>query len=91
MPTDDTKCCLRLSISIYGFTALVSLGRLSFLIYTKLLGFIGRGISPSQGNYQHRTTQTDIHASSGIRNHDTQCSSVRRRYALDRAATVIVT
>jgi hypothetical protein len=39
---------------IYGFTALVDLSRLfSFLIYTQLVGLLGRGISPWQGRYRH--------------------------------------
>jgi hypothetical protein len=41
----------------------------------QLVGLLGRGISPTQGLYLHRTTQhrktrTHIHASSEIRNHD---------------------
>jgi hypothetical protein len=40
---------------IYGCTVLVDLGRFfSFLIYTQSVGLLGRGISPSQGNYLHR-------------------------------------
>jgi hypothetical protein len=39
--------------------ALVDLGRLfSFLTYTQSVELLGGGISPSQGRYQHRTTQT---------------------------------
>jgi hypothetical protein len=46
-------------LSIYGSTALVDLGRFfSFLIYTQSVGLLGRGISPSQGLYLHRITQT---------------------------------
>jgi hypothetical protein len=67
---------------ISASTALVDLGRFfSFLIYTQLVGLLGRGISPSQGRYLHTeqhkhriNAHTDIHASSGIRTHD---SSVR--------------
>jgi hypothetical protein len=42
----------------------------SFLtVYT--VGFLGRGISPSQVRYLHtEQTHTDIHALSGIRTHD---------------------
>jgi len=40
-----------------------------------LVGFLGRGIGPSQGLYLHRTARhrkmrTYTHAYSGIRNHD---------------------
>jgi hypothetical protein len=50
---------LSLYVSIYGFAALVDLGRFfGFLIYIQSLGLIGRVISPSQGRYLHRTTQT---------------------------------
>jgi hypothetical protein len=61
-----------IALSVYGCTALVDLGRIfSFLIsYT-----VGR--TPWTGNQPvsrplptHRTTQTDIHVSSGIRTHD---------------------
>jgi hypothetical protein len=52
-----------------------------------LLGLLGRGISPSQGHYLHRTAQhrklrTYIHASSGIRNHDASVRSVEDRTRL---------
>jgi hypothetical protein len=41
-------------LSIYGFTALVDLSRFfNFLILTQSVGFLGRGISPSQGPYLH--------------------------------------
>jgi hypothetical protein len=45
---------------------------LQFLNLRKSVGLLGQGISPSQGRYLHRTTQTqtDIHALSGIRTHD---------------------
>jgi hypothetical protein len=51
---------------------------LKFLNLRQSVGLLGRGISPSQGRYLHRTTQkhkinahnTDIHALSGIRTHD---------------------
>jgi hypothetical protein len=43
-----------LFLSIYGSTALVDLGRFfSFVIYTQSVGFLGRGISPSQARYLH--------------------------------------
>jgi hypothetical protein len=45
--------------------------------YTQSVGFLGRGISPSQGRnldtgqHKHRiNAHTGIHASSGIRTHD---------------------
>jgi hypothetical protein len=48
-----------LNLSVYGFTALVDLGRFfSFLIYTQSLGLLGRRSSPSQGCYLHRITKT---------------------------------
>jgi hypothetical protein len=49
---------------------------LQFLNITQSVGLLGRGIRPTQGLYLHRTTQTqnktltNIHALSGIRNHD---------------------
>jgi hypothetical protein len=66
---------LPIYLSIYDSTALVDLGRFfNLLIYTQSIGW---GISSSQGRYLHtgqhkqrKNTQTDIHASSGIRNHD---------------------
>jgi hypothetical protein len=44
-------------------------------LFRHLVGLLGRGISPTQGLYLHRTTQhrkkrTHIHASSGIRTLD---------------------
>jgi hypothetical protein len=87
---------LSIYLSIYGSTALVDLGRFfSFLIYTQSVGLLGRGISPSQGRYLHRTTQTQ--------NKRTQTSMPRVGFELtipvfeqektvhdlDRAATVI--
>jgi hypothetical protein len=44
-------------------------------IYGHLVRLLGRGVTPMQGLYLHRTTQhkktrTHIHASSGIRTHD---------------------
>jgi hypothetical protein len=45
--------------SMYGSTTLVDLGRFfSFLIYTKSVGLLEWGISPSKGHYLHTTTQT---------------------------------
>jgi hypothetical protein len=50
-------------------------------LFGHLLGLLGRGISPTQGLYLHRTTQhrktrTNIHASSGIRTHDPSVRAV---------------
>jgi len=44
-------------------------------LFGHLLGLLGRGISPTQGLYLHRTTQhrkwrTPIHIPSGIRTRD---------------------
>jgi hypothetical protein len=41
-------------------------------LFTQSVGLLRRGISPSQGRYLHtqNNTNTDIHASSVIRNHD---------------------
>jgi hypothetical protein len=66
-------------LSTYGSTALVNLGHFfSFLIYTHSVGLLGQGISPPQGRYLHTEQHkhridahnTDIHALSGIQNHD---------------------
>jgi hypothetical protein len=53
-------------------------------------------ISPSQGRYLHTgqrrhkiNAQTNIHALSGIRNHDPAFERAKTVHALDRAATVI--
>jgi hypothetical protein len=63
----------------------------SFLIYTQFVRLLGRGISSSQGRYLHTEyTHTNIHASSGIRAHDSSVlagedgSCVRRRRHCDR-------
>jgi hypothetical protein len=58
-------------------------------IFRYLLGLFGRVISPSQGLDLHRTTQhrktlTYIHASNGIRTHDSIVGEART-YALARA------
>jgi hypothetical protein len=44
-------------------------------LFRQLVGLLGRGISPAQGLYLHRTTQdrkmrTRIYASNGIRTQD---------------------
>jgi hypothetical protein len=78
---------LRISLSThfmyyyyYDSTALrwVLAAFLAFSSYTQSVGFLGRGISPSQGlflhteQYKHRINElnTDFHALSGIRAHD---------------------
>jgi hypothetical protein len=51
-----------------------------------LVGLVGRGISPTQGLYIHRTTKTSIHAVSGNRTHDHGDQTIKP-YASDRADT----
>jgi hypothetical protein len=46
-------------LSIYCSTVLEDIGRVfRFLIYTRSVELLGRGISPSQNRYLHRTIQT---------------------------------
>jgi hypothetical protein len=64
---------LSIYLSFYGSTALCwALAAISvFFSYTQSVGLLGRGICPSQGLHLHTEyTHTDIHASSGIRTHD---------------------
>jgi hypothetical protein len=73
-----TPNIIKLLADWYGF--FLGFGRFfSFLIlYTKSVGLLGRGISPSQGRYLHieqhkhsiNAHNKDIHASSGIPIHD---------------------
>jgi hypothetical protein len=63
----------------------------NFESFLQLVGFLWRGISPTQGLYLHRTaqcrkTKTNIHAWRGIR---TNCLSEQafKAYASERAAT----
>jgi hypothetical protein len=50
----NVNISVKIYLPTYGSTALVYLGRFfSFLIYTQSVGFLGRGISPSQGRYLH--------------------------------------
>jgi hypothetical protein len=76
--------CMLLRLSVYGSTALFWYVA-TFLVswsFTQSVGLLGRGIGQSQGRYLHtgqhkhriNAHNTDIHALSGIRNHD---SSVR--------------
>jgi len=56
-------------------------------VFGHSVGLLGRGISPSQGHYLHRTaqqrkTRTHIHASSGIRTHDPSVRAVEDRTCL---------
>jgi hypothetical protein len=76
-----------LLLSIYGCTSFVDPGRFfSFLIYTQLLGLLGRGISRSQDGYLH--TEEHKHRINAHRcpclewdsNPRSQCSSRRRRF-----------
>jgi hypothetical protein len=85
--TDSLCVCLSVYLSIYGFTALVDLGRFfSFLIYTQSVGLLGRGISPSQGRYMY--TGQHKHGINAHRhaylewdsNPRSQCSSWRRQF-----------
>jgi hypothetical protein len=87
------------SLKLFSPVALQSLKALGRLTYRKFLelfrhmiGLLGRVISPSQGLYLHRTTQhrktlTNIHALSGIRNHDPN-NQPAKTDASDRTATV---
>jgi predicted component of type VI protein secretion system len=61
-------------------------------LFKRMVGLLGRVISPSQGLYLHRTTQhrktrTNVHALSGIRTHDPSNQSAKT-HASDRTATV---
>jgi hypothetical protein len=60
-------------------------------LFGQLVGFLGRGITPTQGLYLHRITQdrkmrTHIHAPSGIRSLDPSFRTVQHISTLDRAA-----
>jgi hypothetical protein len=87
---------ISISISVYGSTALVDLGRFfSFLIYTQSLGLLGRGISPSQGLYlyteqhkQNKRTQTSM-PRVGLEATIPVFERAKTVHSLDRAATVI--
>jgi hypothetical protein len=95
---NETQLFLKHSLLSYT-VALQSLKDLVRLTYTRFLrlfrqtvGLLGRMISPSQGLYLHRTTQhrkteTNIHALSGIRTHDPSVRTIRA-HAPDCAATV---
>jgi hypothetical protein len=61
-------------------------------LFRHMVGLLGRMISPSQGLYlhmttQHRKTQTNIHALSGIRTHDPS-NQPAKTHTSDRTATV---
>jgi len=58
-------------------------------VFGHLVGLLGRGISPSQGHFlhrtsQHRKTRTHVHASSGIRTNDPNFRAVEDRTCLRR-------
>jgi hypothetical protein len=62
--------------------------------YTLSAGFLGRGMSPSQGLYLHtkqhriKAHNTDTHALSGIQPTIPASELVKTVHTLDRAATV---
>jgi hypothetical protein len=66
------------STYLWLYSPLLDLGHLSVSwSFTQWVGFLGRGISPSQGRYLYthdntntEQTHTDIHDSSGVRTHD---------------------
>jgi hypothetical protein len=75
-----------------------AMGQLYLLPFTfyeslgQVVGLLGRGISPTQGLYLHRTTQhkktrTHIHASSGIRTTIPMFERPKTVRALDRAVS----
>jgi hypothetical protein len=84
-------------VSIYGSSALVDLGRyFSFLIHTKSVGLLGRGISSSQGRYLHteqRKYRINAHRHPYLEwdsNPRSQRSSGRRRFMPKGASTLLV-
>jgi hypothetical protein len=82
-------------LSIYGSTALVDVGcYFSFLMYTQSVGFLGRGISPSQGrslhtkqHTQNKRTQTSM-PWVGFEPTIPVFERAKTFHALDRASTV---
>jgi hypothetical protein len=84
---------------MYGSTALVGLGRFfSFLLYTQSVGFLERGISPSQGLYlhteQHKTQKKPNQTSMPLVRFEPTIPVFQRTktlHALDSAATVLGT
>jgi hypothetical protein len=81
-----------IELSMQGSTALVDLGRFfSFVIYTQLVGLLGRGISPSQGRYLQNNTQCTQTSMPLVAFEPTTPVFERAKtvHALDRAATVI--
>jgi hypothetical protein len=84
------------TISIYGSTVLVGLGRFfSFLIYTQPVRLLGWGISPSQGSYLHTeqhknriNTQTSV-PRVGFELTITVFERAKAVHDFDRAAAVI--
>jgi hypothetical protein len=80
-----------LSLSLFLLLPLCSIGHpwntlfhFSFLIARQSVGLLGRGISPSQGHYVHRTTQTQNKRKHPCLERDwnlrSQCSSERRQF-----------
>jgi hypothetical protein len=83
-------------LSPEALQSLKDLGRLTYRRFLELfrhvLGLLGRVINPSQGLYQHWTTQhrktrTNIHALSGIQTHYPS-NQPAKTHASDRMATV---
>jgi hypothetical protein len=61
-----------------------------FLNFRQSVGLLGLVISPSQGRYLHtEQTHTNIHASSGIRTHDSSLRASEDGSCLRSRATVI--
>jgi hypothetical protein len=81
------------SVALQSLKDLGSLTCGSFLkLFRHLVGLPGRVIIPSQGPYLHRTaqhkkTQTNMHALSGIRTHDPSVPAMKA-HASDRTASV---
>jgi hypothetical protein len=83
-------------IYLWLYSPLLDLDRFfSFLICTKAAGLLGRGISPSQRHYLHRTTQTEnkrIQTSMrwvGFQPTIPVFKRAKTLHALDRTATLI--
>jgi hypothetical protein len=76
-------------IFLYGSTALVDLGYFfSFLTHTRSVRLLRREISPSQGRYQHKRTQTSM-ARVVFEPTFPMFEWAKTVHVLDRAATVI--
>jgi hypothetical protein len=86
---------LSIYLSIYGSTALVDFHRFFTVLIYKSVGLFGRGISRSQRRnlftegHKHRMNAHRHPCLEWDSNPRSQCSSGRRRFALDSAATAI--